>query len=924
MGAPLVYLPPSGAEVGWGGLGELPSGTVTFLFTDLEGSTRLWEEHPEAMKAALARHDAILRDAIETHDGLVVKTTGDGFHAAFATAHDAVDAGVAAQRGLAEEPWAETGPLTARIGVHTCEAEVRDGDYYGSGVNRAARLMGVAHGGQVLVSAATSELVRDRSLELLDLGEHRLRDLGHPERIFQVGHPQLQRAFPPLQSVDAVPTNLPTMRTELIGRSADIDALAELVARERLVTLTGVGGVGKTRLALGVAAASAAEYEDGCWLVELAPVAGGDEVVKVASTAMRAPTTDLGALAAYLADRRVLIVLDNCEHVLDAAADLVDAVLESAPEVHVVVTSREPLGLDGEQVRRVQSLAVPDEHVDANAARSAAAVRLFTERAAAVADAFTVDAGNVEAVVEICRHLDGIPLAIELAAARVRAMPPAEIAQRLDERFRILAGGSRRSQERHRTLLATVAWSHDLLTDDERVTFRRLTVFPASFDLAEAEAVAGDGGVDVVECVLRLVDRSLVVYEPESGRYRLLETLRQFGADRLADANETEPIRQRHARHFLGLVERIAPELDDDRYQAAEATLVIELDNLRATADWCAEAAWWGDLAQMCQQLWFFTTGVATVDGAAWYQQFIDHGSEVVDQVVVDALGELAFLHAVNLGNFATGTTLSERSRDLATTHQLEESSVAWLAATFAAMFTGDNPTAVHRSERAVAAAEARGDEHIAITALCPQASSLAAIGEFDRGLEVADQAVRRAARLGQPSVVLAAVITAAAIHFNNPAGPDFASCLDVLAAHPGPISGGATNEMWLDINWAIAKVGLQRPGAVEHLARAARAADRLHSLHAFDLSLRFLAVVAAEAGQGEHVQVLVAYTEASLRPYRMENPQGVWVQERLDQLLGELPGRSPGPAPPRGEIMRRITEIEATLARNPEGERHA
>jgi len=243
----------------------LPTGTVTLLFTDLEGSTRLWEEHPEAMKPALARHDEIVRAAIEEHDGYVVKTTGDGFHAAFATAHDAADAAIAAQLVLAGEPWAYTGPLTVRMGVHTCEAEARDGDYYGSGVNRAARLMGVAHGGQVLVSAATSELVRDRSVELMDLGEHRRRDLGHPERIFQIVHPALMREFPPLLSVDAVPTNLPTVRTELIGRSDDIETLSELVARERLVTLTGVGGVGKTRLALGVAATLAPDLRG--WLL---------------------------------------------------------------------------------------------------------------------------------------------------------------------------------------------------------------------------------------------------------------------------------------------------------------------------------------------------------------------------------------------------------------------------------------------------------------------------------------------------------------------------------------------------------------------------------------------------------------------------------------------------------------------------------
>ena len=898
-----------------GRVSDLPTGTVTFLFTDLEGSTRLWEEHPDAMKAALARHDAILRETIEGHGGHVVKTTGDGYHAAFATAHDAVDAAVAAQVALGGEQWEETGPLAVRIGVHTCEAEARDGDYYGSGVNRAARLMGVAHGGQVLVSAATSELVRGQSVELADLGEHRLRDLGHAERIFQLVHPALERAFPPLLSVDAVPTNLPTMRTELIGRTDDVDALSELVARERLVTLTGVGGVGKTRLALGVAAAVAAEFADGCWLVELAPVSGGDEVAKVVAGAMRSPTTDLDSLAAYLAERRVLIVLDNCEHVLDAAADLVDAVLESAADVHVLVTSREPLGLDGEQVRRVQSLAVPGEHADPNTARSAAAVQLFTERAAAVANGFAIDAGNVAAVVEICRHLDGIPLAIELAAARVRAMPPEEIAARLDERFRLLAGGSRRSQERHRTLLATVAWSHDLLTDDEKITFRRLAVFPASFDLAAAEAAAGDGGIDVVECVLRLVDRSLVVYEPETGRYRLLETLRQFAADRLADAGETEPTRGRHAHHFLGFVERVAPKLEDARYRVAEAALSIELDNLRATADWCVEADWWSELAKMCQELWVFITGVAPVDGAAWYQQFIDHGTGLDDQVVADSLGDLAFLHATNFGNFAVGTALSDQSRALAVEHQLHEPQTAWLATAFAAMFTGEHATALDASERAAAAAEARGDERVAVTALCVQTSPLAGLGEFDRAVDVVTEAARRAKQLGQPTVIGASLVSAAALHFMNPQGPDFAACLEVLAGYPSGVSGGTINDMWFDITWATGKLGMQQPGAIEHLMRAARAADRLHSLHAFDMVLRFLAVAAAEAGLDEHACALVAYTEANLRPHRTENPQTAWAQERLDQLLADLPGRSSEPAQTRGEIMRRITEIEAALA---------
>ncbi len=642
-----------------GVVAQPPSGTVTFLFTDIEGSTRRWEDDPGSMDDALAQHDAILRELIERHNGYVFATGGDGFAVAFARAGEAANAAVDIQRVLRERSL-----LPVRVGVHTGEAVEREGDFFGPAVNRAARLMAVGHGGQILVSSATERLVS--GVELRDLGEHRLRDLSTPERVFQLCVPGVNVEFPPLRSVNAVPTNLPTVRTELIGRADDVTALSELVMRERLVTLTGVGGVGKTRLALGVAASVAPEFADGCWLVELAPVAGGEEVVKVVASALRSPTTGSDALAGYLAERRVFVVLDNCEHVLEAAVDLVDVVLANAKDVHVLVTSREPLGLDGEHVRRVQSLPVPDAQALPDDARSAAAVRLFAERAAAAAEGFAIDGKNVAAVVEICRHLDGIPLAIELAAARVRSMSPAEIARRLDERFRLLAGGSRRSQERHRTLFATVSWSHDLLTDDEKVTFRRLAVFPASFDLDAVEAVAGPDNDNIVDCVLRLVDRSLVDYEPAAGRYRLLETLRQFSADRLADAGETEDTRARHARYFLALSERVAPALDGVAYNDAAAALVVELDNLRATVDCCVEAGWWVEVSAMCRRLWFFITQVAPADGIAWYHRFLDRAASLDDQLVADALGELAFLEVYNLGDYEAANALSEQSRQLA------------------------------------------------------------------------------------------------------------------------------------------------------------------------------------------------------------------------------------------------------------------
>ncbi len=742
-------------------MAELPSGTVTFLFTDLEGSTRLWEEHPTRCSRRWRATTRSSATRSRAHDGHVVKTTGDGFHAAFRTAQDAIGAALDAQAALASEPWAATGPLLVRMGLHTGETQERDGDYYGTAVNRAARLMAVAHGGQVVCSRATVEVAGAAS-PMRSLGEHRLRDLGTAQEIFQVG----DGVFPPLQSVDAVPTNLPTVRTELIGRSDDVRALAELVTRERLVTLTGVGGVGKTRLALGVAAAVAAEFADGCWLVELAPVAGGDEVVTTVISSMRVPMTDLDALAAYLADRRMLVVLDNCEHVLDAAAELVDEVLDRAPDVHVIVTSREPLGLDGEQVRRVQSLALPDAQADPDAARVRASVRLFTERAAAVADGFALDEGNIEAVVDICRHLDGIPLAIELAAARVRAMGPAEIASRLDERFRLLAGGSRRAQERHRTLLATVAWSHDLLTEPEKLVFRRLSVFPASFDLAAAEAVAADDEVDVIECVLRLVDRSLVVYEPDANRYRLLETLRQFGADRLTDVGETEEIRQRHA----GVVPRVGgsgrPGLDDSRFAdrpvgAHRRPRQPPLDRRLVRGDRLLDRA-----GQRCPSGSSTSSPrtsvgrrrrVARAGASSTAPRWTPRSSSMRSAA-------LAWLQTMNFGAFAaaerTGrhgvTSLAERTRDRGIAVGLARRRAVRRA------HGGRHEASEVANNRAIELAEARGDVMVAVIAANGVGMILAELGELERSSEIFAAGLERAAKSGNRLLLQATVITTA------------------------------------------------------------------------------------------------------------------------------------------------------------------
>jgi len=585
---------------------ELPTGTVTFLFTDLEGSTSLWEEHPEAMKAALARHDEILRHAVEQRDGVVVKTTGDGLFAAFAVARDALTAAVDAQLALEGEDWALPDPLRVRMGLHTGAADVRAGDYYGPAVNRAARVSAAGHGGQILVSHATEELVRDdlpNGAGLVDLGEQRLRDLERPERIFQVTHADLASEFAPVRSLDAYPTNLPGQRTSFVGREREVADVTAALMSARLVTLTGVGGVGKTRLALQVAAEVLPHRADGVWLCELAPVSEPEGVLDAVANAVRATSnaTAAGAglpmrdvLVRHLARRDALVVLDNCEQLLAAVAEVVDDLLDRCPGVTVLATSREGLGLAGEQIVAVGTLGVPTADAGADAARAGDAVQLFADRASAAKRDFALNDDNISAVVEVCRRLDGIPLAIELAAARTQMFTPAQIAERLDERFRLLTGSLRGTASRHQTLRAAIDWSYDQLDETERSVLARLAVFPGDFDFDAAEAVATGGDVDarsVLDVLGQLVGKSLVVATDASEvmSFRLLETIRQYAEERLDDAGEIPDTRTRHAHHYLARLEHAAATKGDTLTHVIGDTMA----NMLAAHEWfvaCADA----------------------------------------------------------------------------------------------------------------------------------------------------------------------------------------------------------------------------------------------------------------------------------------------------------------------------------------------
>ncbi len=713
---------------------DAPSGTVTFLFTDIEGSTQLWERFPDAMMMALTRHDAIVRHAIELNGGRIFKTVGDSFYAAFSTAAGAVAAALAAQRALFGEAWDGISPLRVRMALHSGMAEQRHDDYFGLPVNRVARIMSIGHGGQILLSLATTELVRDHlpdGVSLLELGERRLKDLIRPERIFQLVVPGLPSQFPPLKSLDILPNNLPRQLTSFIGREHEIAEVKRLLTpllkdeggrlkdeggrlkdetsqvrvlhpssfslhpskEARLVTLTGPGGAGKTRLSLQVAADVLDYFIDGVWFVELAPLSDAASVPQALASALGLREEPgrplLNTLTDYLRPKKLLVILDNCEHLVTACAQLAQTLLQRCERLHILATSREAFGIPGETIFRVPSLSLPSkgglqpETGDlASVLSQYEAVRLFIDRAVAVLPNFTVTNQNAPAVAQICQRLDGIPLAIELAAARVQMFSVEQIASRLDDRFRLLTGGSRTALPRQQTLRALIDWGYDLLSVDERVLLRRLSVFAGGWTLEAAEAVCGDkdeGGrmpasgilpmkdepkessafhpssrashvlhpSDVLDLLAGLVNKSLVVVgeegnlrtapsEGRAGHYRLLETIRAHAREKLLIAGEMEPVRNCHLEFFTRLAEQAEPRL----YGAEQARwldqLEAEHDNLRAALEWSVSGGAVENGLQLTGALWWFwyVRGYLNV-GRDWLER-------ILSQPVVDHRSPLA------------------------------------------------------------------------------------------------------------------------------------------------------------------------------------------------------------------------------------------------------------------------------------------
>ncbi len=742
----------------------VPTGNVTFLLTDIEGSTRYWDASQSDMRAALARHDALLARDIERHGGdvLTERGEGDSFFAVFPTATGAVAAALAIQLAIGDEPWPERAPIRVRMALHTGEAGQ---DVRGPDVNRSARLRSLAHGGQVLLSATTAALVRGElpdEASLQDLGLHRLRDLTIPERVFQLDHPGLRASFPPLASLDAFRHNLPVQLTSFIGRAAELATVTDLVHEHRLVTIIGAGGAGKTRLALQAGSDLLEDFADGVWFVDLAPLADPSLVPAAVAAAVGLTETPGRAVAETLGEhlepRAALVILDNCEHLVDAASALVDQLLRRAADLRVLATSREALGVPGELVWRVPSLSAPDRagaHTAVSAARFEA-VQLFCDRAEAQRHGFALTDDNADVVGHICRRLDGVPLAIELAAARVKVLAPDDLLARLEDRFRVLTGGSRTALPRQQTLRATVDWSHDLLAESERVLFRRLSVFAGGFDLEACEVVCGTDRLAeemILDLLAGLVDKSLVIADADDQgtvRYSVLETLRQYGRERLEAAGEVDATADSHLRWFVDLAERAYAA----RFEAESSwleRLERDLDNLRAALDRARAVDPDAELrlAGALSWLWYLHTEHAS-EGRA----HLAHALAGRDQHTVVMARALtgAAMTANWAGDPTEAAALADRSIQIwrAIGDELELG-LALEALGWARFFIGDIDGALAPMEESVTCMRRIGDRRLINRARVALGQVLVPLNDFEMGVPLARETLAVGRELDAP-----------------------------------------------------------------------------------------------------------------------------------------------------------------------------
>lgn len=658
-------------------MSTIPTGTVTFLFTDVEDSTPLWESEPEAMRVNLARHDALLRGCIEAHGGYIFKTMGDEFCVSFATAGDAVRAAIEAQLALGREEWEGGVDLKVRMALHSDVAEVRDGDYFGAGLSRVARFRSLGYGGLILLSETARDLARDHvppEVTFADLGLHRLRGFSREEHVYQLKHPELPADFPPLRSASVRPNNLPHLLSSFVGRAEDQAAVRGLLDRARLVTLSGPGGCGKTRLAMEVATDLVRDFSDGVWLVQLAAISDPalltQAIADVLGVREEASKTLAQSLAQFLAERELLLVMDNCEHLVDDCAGLSRWMLERAPKLRILATSREPFHVQGEAIWAVRPLAIPSigPSPDPAEVSSFESVRLFLERAADAGAGLVLTSANVKQVVSICRSLDGIPLAIELAAARLNAMSLADLAAGMAQRFSLLRSLGREAAPHHQTLMAAIDWSYDLLLEEEQRFFRKLSVFSGGWTSEAAPAVCGENGSggQFSELLTRLVEKSLVVLsgEGDRGRYRMLESIGAYAADKLEESGEAEMARNDHCQWFLSLAESAEEELRMANQAEWLARLEEELDNFRAAMRYAEGAAQEAGLRIATALGRFWSLRAHLTEGRGWIESFLARDGGFAASLRARAAFSAAML-AANQGDFSSTARLAEQGWEL-------------------------------------------------------------------------------------------------------------------------------------------------------------------------------------------------------------------------------------------------------------------
>jgi len=764
---------------------HIPTGTVTFLFTDIEGSTKLAQQYPDAMPVLLARHHEILNQVIQSCNGYVFQIIGDGFGAAFHAASDALNAAVNAQCLLQNEAWTPA-PIWVRMGIHTGKADIEENNQYQGylTLSHVQRLMSAAHGGQVLISLATQELVRDEMPEgvtLRDMGERRLKDMIRSESIYQLVIENLPSEFPPINTLDIYRHNIPAQMTSFIGRETERAEIKQALNAYRLVTLTGSGGAGKSRLSLQVGMECLHQFSDGIWLVELAPVTDPTLVPQtfLSSFNLREDSHRgvLEVLTDYLRSKTLLLVLDNCEHLIEACAQISETLLRACPKLRILASSREALGIDGEVTYRVPSLSAPNpadlpsleklEKVDS--------IRLFIERAAAAKPGFSLTNDNALSLAQICFRLDGIPLAIELAASRVKVLSPQQIAARLDDRFRLLTGGSRTALPRQQTLRAMIDWSYSLLSEPEKIMFRRLAVFVGGWTLNAAESVCGEEGsptpsttirrdvresrFDVLDLLTRLVDKSLIFSEEATDeiRYHRLETIRQYSREKFFETDEVEAVRDRHLDFYVGFSELTDEKLKGADQMIWQSRMSAEQDNLRAALEWGSSRNPDSALRIVGAANLFWTAGGYSAEGFRWTQQAlkqvettpIPEGITVEQRLVAraKALRGLTRLY-LSLGDNISAKRVAEESVALYRQSQDQRGlAFALVVLAYPLEFLGERVQAESVLQESYSIAQAEGDIYV----LCRSLNRMArVIVDLYQDLDLAQRYVEESYRLAR------------------------------------------------------------------------------------------------------------------------------------------------------------------------------